>query len=155
MAHRNQDLQNTKCARPHGHFYKIFMHFHTQRNGNISTLFEDFDKHIEPLLKDEYDHRMLIDKNDPLFDLLKKNEDAIGDLGLKVMPFATSVENLCFFLFHEVKGRFSLPICELHIQETQTSTVVYTQVDYLNDLRSFYDLAGKPSSYTIYEVTSR
>jgi len=138
MAHRNQELIGTKCIRPHGHDYKIFCYFEVFRNGNITTLFEEFDKKIEPMLKDEFDHRMLIDKNDPLCDtLIKHGLDHKEDLGLKVLPFPTSVENLCFYIFDQIITRFHFELIKLEIQETRTSTVSYTQEDYRNDIIHF------------------
>ena len=54
-SHRNQELVGTKCERPHGHDYKVFLVFDVKRKGNISTLFDDFDKVIEPMFKNEFD----------------------------------------------------------------------------------------------------
>lgn len=131
--HRNADLAD-KCYRPHGHDYRIFCVFDVVRNGSITTLFGDFDSKIEPWLKNEFDHRFLIDKNDPLkkyFDLYEKEEGK--DLGYKELPFATSVENLCYFIFKHIKEEFGFDISELQIQETRTSTVIYTLDDYQQD----------------------
>lgn len=64
-AHRNEELSD-KCRNLHGHRYGLRCFFEVERTGAISTLFEDFDRKIEPLLKREYDHGMLIHVNDPL-----------------------------------------------------------------------------------------
>lgn len=133
-SHRNQELQGSKCARPHGHDYKIFLHFNVVRNGNITTLFDDFDKVLEPMFKDEFDHRMLIDASDPLLKHLRHFESESGsDLGLKVLDYATSVENLCYCIFHEIKTRFDFRLIKVEIQETRSSTVAYSLNDYLDD----------------------
>ncbi len=137
--HRNQDLKD-KCFRPHGHDYKIFIVFNVERHGSISTLFNDFDCKIEPMLKDEFDHRMLIDKNDPLLDYFKQyQEDGKGDLGLKILPFATSVENVCYYLFKEIITRFDFDLNRIELQETRSSTVIYTKEDFLKDQEYFQD----------------
>lgn len=133
MAHRNQELEGS-CKRIHGHDYKIFCYFEVERNGSITTLFDDFDKIIEPMLKNEYDHRMILDKNDSLrftFDqhLIYHGED----LGYKLLDYPTSVENLCFHLFDRIRREHNLPIVQLDIQETRTSTILYTLEDYVMD----------------------
>jgi 6-pyruvoyl-tetrahydropterin synthase len=138
MSHRNQELTGTKCSRPHGHQYKIFCFFNVKRNGNITTLFEEFDKKVEVMLKDEFDHRMIVDKNDPLTTtLLYHQNECKDDLGLKVLPFPTSVENLCFFLFDEIVTRFIFDLVRLEIQETMSSTIIYTEDDYAADIIHF------------------
>lgn len=132
MGHRNQELKGI-CRNPHGHLYKIFIYFNVERTGAISTLFEDFDSKIEPLLKNEYDHRFLIDKNDKLLKYFKLYESAeTENLGLKVLNFPTSVENLSFQLFSEcIKLGFNVDKIEL--QETNSSTLIYYFSDYIKD----------------------
>lgn len=134
--HRNQDLDD-KCFRPHGHDYRIFVYFNVKREGSISTLFGDFDAKFEPLLKNHYDHRFLIDKNDPLLSYLQQYEkDTQSDLGLKILDFPSSVENLCYQLFTESE-HFGFHIEKLEIQETRSSTVIYTVDDYKRDCEYF------------------
>ena len=133
--HRNQGLIGTHCFRPHGHDYKVFIIFNVIRHGAITTLFSDFDNKIEPMLKQEFDHRMMIDNNDPLLPYLQQSEkDGKGDLGLKILPFATSVENVTFFIFNEIVSRFNFDIERIELQETRTSTFIYTKEDYSYDL---------------------
>jgi 6-pyruvoyltetrahydropterin/6-carboxytetrahydropterin synthase len=130
--HRNQELKE-KCFRPHGHDYKLFCIFNVKRTGSISTLFNDFDSKIEPWLKENFDHRFLIDKNDPLRFAFDQHREFTGeDLGYKMLPFPTSVENVCLYLFDVItKMGFDLEMIEL--QETRTSTVNYTKHDYNSD----------------------
>lgn len=131
--HRNQEL-NDKCFRPHGHDAKIFITFNVKRNGSISTLFGDFDSKIEPFFKNEFDHRFLIDINDKLLHYLKLfEENENKNLGYKILPFATSVENVCYYIFNEIVKRFGFDISKIEYQETRTSTIIYTQEDYQND----------------------
>lgn len=85
------------------------------------------------MLKQEFDHRMLIDKGDPLYTALQQYEKDSGeDLGLVVLPFPTSVENLCYFLFRKIYTHFS-NLERLEIQETRSSTVIYTKEDFARD----------------------
>lgn len=134
--HRNQDLQD-KCRRPHGHDYKLFVYFNVQRNGSISTLFGDFDSKIEPMLKEQYDHRMFLDINDPLKPYLDAYQNDTGDnLGYNLLERASSVENVCYQLFSDIE-RFGFDVDKIELQETRTSTIVYTGVDYEADKEYF------------------
>ncbi len=65
-AHRNEELAD-KCRNLHGHRYGIRCFFEVERQGAISTLFAEFDREIEPLIKEHYDHGMLINVHDPLY----------------------------------------------------------------------------------------
>lgn len=137
--HRNQDLKD-KCFRPHGHDYKVFVYFIVVRNGSISTLFGDFDAKIEPLLKNEFDHRFLLDKNDPLKKYFDLYEQETGEkLGYKLFDRPTSVENVCFELFRQCK-KLQLSVDRIEVQETRTSTIIYTADDYGKDVLEFGNL---------------
>jgi len=132
--HRNQDLKD-RCHRPHGHDYKVFCFFNVVRDGNISTLFGDFDSKIEPYLKDNFDHRFLLDVNDPLKKYFDQYQQDTGmDLGCKELPFPTSVENVCFYLFHTIK-QMGFDLERIELQETRTSTIIYTIADFTADLK--------------------
>lgn len=135
-AHRNETL-NDKCSNLHGHRYGVKCHFEVQRNGNISTLFGDFDARLEPWLKEHYDHGMLINVHDPLYETLKMHMARTGEtLRLSLFDGPTSVENLCHKLFTEIT-QMGLNLAKLEIQETDTSVVIYTREDWVSDNRHF------------------
>ncbi|MEQ8667746.1 MAG: 6-carboxytetrahydropterin synthase [Pirellulales bacterium] len=64
-AHRNEEIED-KCRNLHGHRYEVHCFFEVERTGSYTTLFGDFDSKIEPFLKSEYDHGMLINVHDSL-----------------------------------------------------------------------------------------
>ncbi len=68
-AHRNETLMD-KCSNLHGHRYGLRCFFEVERDGDISTLFGAFDEKVEPWLKALYDHGMLINIHDPLYETL-------------------------------------------------------------------------------------
>ncbi len=139
-AHRNEELHD-KCRNLHGHRYGIRCLFRVERNGSISTLFGDFDEKIEPFLKREYDHAMLIHTADPLYAALTDYMRRTGDvLRLKRFDAPTSVENLAFRLFSEIL-EMGFTLDRLEVQETDTSTVVYTREDWKTDQRRTGDRA--------------
>ena len=135
-AHRNETLKD-KCSNIHGHRYGLRVHFEVERDGDISTLFGDFDAKLEPFLKDNYDHGMLINRKDPLYQTLLDHTERTGEqFRLKVMDGATSVENLAWVMFTEITEMgFRLDCIE--IQETDTSTIIYTHKDWVEDNRHF------------------
>jgi len=133
-AHRNEELAG-KCRNLHGHRYAVRCFFRVERQGAISTLFEDFDSKIGPLLKSEYDHGMLINVNDPLYATLCDHMRRTGeDLKLKEFDAPTSVENLAHRLFSEIT-ELGFDLERLEVQETDTSTIVYTREDWVTDNR--------------------
>ncbi len=77
-AHRNEELDD-KCRNLHGHRYGLRCHFEVERHGSISTLFGDFDAKVEPLLKSQYDHAMLINIHDPLYETLCEHSRRTGE----------------------------------------------------------------------------
>lgn len=133
-AHRNETLQD-KCRNLHGHRYGVKCHFEVERDGEISTLFGDFDEKVEPWLKQNYDHGMLIHRGDPLYETLKQHMARTGEsLKLKVMDGPTSVENLCHLLFSEIT-QMGFSLAMLEVQETDTSVISYTRQDWIADNR--------------------
>ena len=141
-AHRNETLQD-KCSNLHGHRYGIRCFFEVERKGDITTLFGDFDAKIEPWLKSEYDHGMLINVNDPLYATLVDHMERTGEeLRLKTFDRPTSVENLSWLLFTEIT-ELGFRLNRLEVRETDTSVVVYTREDWIADNRLF---AQSPST---------
>ncbi len=135
-AHRNEELAD-KCRNIHGHRYGLRCFFEVERQGSISTLFADFDRAIEPLLKAEYDHSMLIHARDPLHAVLCEYSRRSGDaLKLKVLDRPTSVENLAWQLFTEIT-QLGFQLDRIEVRETDTSVVVYTRGDWIADNRRF------------------
>jgi len=135
-AHRNETLQD-KCSTLHGHRYGVKCHFEVERDGDISTLFGDFDEKVEPWLKERYDHGMLISRHDSLYESLQMHMDRTGEsLRLNVFDCPTSVENLCHKLFTEIT-EMGFRLAKLEVQETDTSVVTYTREDWVADNRYF------------------
>ena len=140
-AHRNEELQD-KCHNLHGHRYGIVCHFEVERTGALTTLFGDFDSKIEPFLKCEYDHGMLIHVKDPLYDTLTQHMLRTGeDLKLKRFSQPTTVENLAHQLFTEIT-EMGFRLSLLEVRETDTSVIRYTREDWVNDSRYFANSAA-------------
>ena len=135
-AHRNEDLHD-KCSNIHGHRYGIICFFEVERTGSISTLFSDFDAKIEPYLKSNYDHAMLINVNDPLYLTLCDHMKRTGeDFRFKKFNEPTSVENLSWHLFSEILA-MGFILAKIEVKETDSSVFVYSKQDWLKDKLTF------------------
>jgi len=137
-AHRNEELAD-KCRNLHGHRYGVVCYFEAEREraSSISTLFGDYDALVEPLLKEQYDHALLIHANDPLYETLCDHMHRTGEnLRMKVFSRPTSVENLCHVLFSEITD-LGFRLERLEVRETDTSVVCYTREDWIHDCREF------------------
>ena len=135
-AHRNEELPD-KCRNLHGHRYGLRCFFDVERSGSISTLFGDFDARIEPFLKSEYDHSMLINVHDSLYETLVGHMQRTGEaLRLKEFDCPTSVENLAHKLFTEIT-EMGFRLNRIEVRETDTSVLTYTRDDWVADLRVF------------------
>lgn len=133
-AHRNEELDD-KCRNLHGHRYGVTCFFEVERTGAITTLFGDFDRVIEPFLRAEYDHAMLIHVADPLHETLKWHTARTGEpLKLKLFDGPTSVENLAYQLFTEIT-ELGFRLNRLEVRETDTSVVIYSREDWVEDSR--------------------
>ena len=141
-AHRNEELQD-KCRNLHGHRYGITCFFEVERTGALTTLFGDFDAKIEPWLKSQYDHGMLIHKADTLYETLQDHMTRTGEeLKLKILDGSTTVENLAHKLFTEIT-EMGFTLNRLEVRETDSSVVIYTREDWVADNRLF---AAKPAN---------
>lgn len=145
-AHRNEELQD-KCRNLHGHRYGITCFFEVERTGALTTLFADFDRKIEPFLKSEYDHGMMIHVEDPLYETLLGHTRRTGEtLKLKLFERPTTVENLAHQLFSEIT-EMGFHLNRLEVRETDTSVVSYTREDWVKDNRYFAQRVLTPEPF--------
>lgn len=141
-AHRNEELSD-KCRNLHGHRYGVTCFFEVERTGALTTLFADFDDRIEPFLKQHYDHGMLINVHDPLYESLCLHTRRTGEqLKLKLFDAPTTVENLAHRLFSEIT-EMGFRLQRLEVRETDSSVVVYTREDWVQDNRYFSQFAAR------------
>jgi 6-pyruvoyltetrahydropterin/6-carboxytetrahydropterin synthase len=98
------------------------------------------------LLKNEYDHGMLIHRHDPLFETLQMHADRTGEVfRMKVLDFPTSVENVSYVLFTQITA-LGFRLERIELRETDTSVVAYTREDWVADNRRFSDVAQQTQS---------
>lgn len=144
-AHRNEELDD-KCRNLHGHRYGIRCFFEVERTGSLTTLFGDFDAKIEPFLRSEYDHGMLINVNDSLYQTLFDHTERHGEeFKLKTFDMPTTVENLAHRLFSEITD-MGFRLNRIEVRETDSSVVIYTREDWISDNRYFANSAQMETS---------
>ena len=118
-AHRNKEA-GEKCGRIHGHTYEIVCSFKFDKMKNgVCMLFSDIDALVEPIIK-AYDHYFLLYEQDPLCEVLEIHNEPFIKL-----PFETSAESLAIWLFTRIVNETKLPLKQIRVAETKTSTVVY------------------------------
>ena len=115
--HRNKEA-GEKCGRLHGHTYKVecVFEFDNMENG-ITMIFSDIDLIAEPIIK-QYDHYFLLFEQDPLCELFD-----LANEPYKSLPFESSAENMAIWIFNQIRKQ--LPIVEIRLAETTSSTVIY------------------------------
>ncbi|MEN0111749.1 MAG: 6-carboxytetrahydropterin synthase, partial [Planctomycetota bacterium] len=140
-AHRNEQLTD-KCRNLHGHRYGLVCHFEVERTGALTTLFGDFDAKVEPHLKRHYDHGMLINASDPLYETLQEHERRTGEkFRFKLFDAPTTVENLAYTLFSEIT-EMGFTLAQIEVRETDSSVITYTHADWLADRQDQSRLNG-------------
>lgn len=145
-AHRNETLMD-KCSNLHGHRYGLRCSFEVERDGDISTLFGAFDEKVEPWLKSLYDHGMLINIHDPLYETLKDHCRRTGEnFKMKLFNGPTSVENLAWMMFTEIT-EMGFRLSHIEVRETDSSVISYSREDWIRDNRYFASVRspGVPS----------
>ena len=153
-AHRNETLMD-KCSNLHGHRYGLRCFFEVERDGDISTLFGAFDGKVEPWLKALYDHGMLINIHDPLYETLKDHCRRTGEnFKLKLFNGPTSVENLAWMMFTEIT-EMGFRLSHIEVRETDSSVISYSREDWIRDNRYFASVRSPavPSMITSEEST--
>lgn len=132
-AHRNERLENTKCANMHGHSYMVTFKFAFDNDDvdelGVTIPFETFDSVIEPIIKDTYCHSTFVNTEDvELCDCIAQFPKVFG----KVVYFKgpTSVENLARKLFETIcKTKLGAIIDTVSVKETTSSLVSYNSVE--------------------------
>ena len=96
------------------------------------------------MLKSQYDHAMLINVHDTLYETLLNHAHRTGEqLKFKKFTVPTTVENLAFQLVTEITEMGFL-LKRLEVRETDSSVVHYTREDWIADNRNVTQLMKNP-----------
>lgn len=118
--HRLMDYEG-KCRHPHGHNGKIeiTMEGPTLDKRGMVMDFEEIKQSVQKWVDSELDHKMLLNKKDPLVKIL-------GDMGepIVVMDENPTAENIAKHIFDYAKSK-KLPVVKVRIWETVNSYAEY------------------------------
>jgi len=114
--HRLMDYEG-KCRHPHGHNGKVEITMQGPKLDKRGMLmdFEDIKQTVQKWVDSELDHKMLLNKKDPLVKILR-------DMGepIVVMDGNPTAENIAKMIFQHAKER-GLPVVNVRLWETVNS----------------------------------
>jgi 6-pyruvoyltetrahydropterin/6-carboxytetrahydropterin synthase len=110
-----------KCRHPHGHNGRVEVEIsaaHLDRLGMVMD-FDDIKKNIQTWIDENFDHKMILRKDDPLVEVLKKLDEPVY-----LFEDNPTAENIARVIFGIVKGK-GIPITRVTVWETEKSSAVY------------------------------
>lgn len=119
--HRLLDY-NGKCAHPHGHNGKIEIELWSDKLDKRGMVFDfgDIKEIVQQWVDKELDHKMILRKDDPLVDVLKKMNEPFF-----VMNDNPTAESLAKLIYDYSKSK-NLPISRVTFWETNSSSASYS-----------------------------
>ena len=110
-----------KCRHPHGHNGKIEITLARPKLDKLGMVmdFEEIKKTVQKWVDAELDHKMLLNKRDPLVAILR-------DLGEPVvtLPENPTAENIARMIYDYARGK-KLPVTAVKLWETENSFASY------------------------------
>ena len=118
--HRLLDY-NGKCAHPHGHNGKIEIELASKKLDSRGMVFDfgDVKEIIQAWVDKELDHKMILDRKDPLVKILKKIKEPV--FLMDENPTAESMAKLIF----DYAWSKRLPVSRVTFWETVSSSATY------------------------------
>lgn len=111
-----------KCSRLHGHSAKVTITIAEENLDQAGMVchFNTLKEKIGSWIDSSLDHKMILNKDDPLAKVLK----AAGEEFVEV-EFNPTAENLARFIYEYAKGKH-LSVTEVEVWESETSKGVYS-----------------------------
>lgn len=112
------------CRHPHGHNVKAEVDLCGEALGLSHTLvrFEDVKEIVKSWIDRELDHKMLLNRKDPLVEALRKMDEPYF-----LMDSNPTAEAIAKLIFDYAKGQ-KLPVTEVRVWENQNSCAAYREV---------------------------
>jgi len=119
--HRLLDYEG-KCAHPHGHNGKVEIELEGRldKRGMVYD-FGDIKEIVQKWVDKELDHKMILQKSDPLVKILEK----LGEPCF-LMDENPTAESLAKLIYDHAKGK-KLPISKVTFWETASSSATYSE----------------------------
>jgi 6-pyruvoyltetrahydropterin/6-carboxytetrahydropterin synthase len=125
VAHRLFDLKG-KCEAIHGHsmWVKLTLHGQLDRHGvlegiEFGALKKDFRNHLDT----QYDHKLLLNEDDPWTNAVFKDQKLPG---LQVCPGDPTTENIAAWIANWAFEQFRLPT-DVFVQETHVNAAGFSR----------------------------
>ena len=111
-----------KCRHPHGHNGKVEITIRRDKLDRLGMVmdFEDIKSTVQKWVDSELDHKMLLNKRDPLVKILKGMGEPVV-----VMDGNPTAENIAKLIFEHAKKR-RLPVVAVRLWETANSFAEYS-----------------------------
>jgi 6-pyruvoyltetrahydropterin/6-carboxytetrahydropterin synthase len=111
-----------KCKRLHGHNAKVLITVEAENldSGGMVMDFSDLKRDVSNWIDDQFDHQMLLHKDDPIVDALKA-----GGESFRILEVHPTAENLARLIFDFVKD-LHFPVVEVTLWETNSCFASYS-----------------------------
>lgn len=111
------------CEHLHGHSSKVEIELSSKHLSDEDLVFDflDIKRIVKQWIDQELDHKMFLDKKDPLVPLLEKAGEP-----LVLFDGNPSAERIAEKIFKFVKSQ-KLPVTEVRVWETLTSCAIYSE----------------------------
>lgn len=111
-----------KCKNLHGHNAVAVVTLESKGLDKLGMVadFSDVKKAVLPWIDQEFDHRMLLHKDDPLVPILREQGDPI-----KVLDVNPTAENIARLIYEHVKAA-GFPVSDVVLWETPNCSATYS-----------------------------
>lgn len=123
---------NGECARLHGHNWKVILCLSKKEEvRDIMVDFKELDRFLKKEVKDRFDHRCILHKDDPLVNFFRAFDDPVVntfsmDGNLVLMDSNPTAENFAWTIAKLAKKEYPTYSIKVEVKETDKSTAVVT-----------------------------
>ena len=110
-----------KCRHPHGHNGRALVELGAKTLNRLGMVmdFEDIKKKLQTWVDDTLDHRMILNRRDPLAAVLKKMGEPVY-----LLSGNPTAENIAREIYRVARAR-KLPVVRVTVWETEKSSATY------------------------------
>jgi 6-pyruvoyltetrahydropterin/6-carboxytetrahydropterin synthase len=116
---------NGKCAQPHGHNGIAEIELRSNELDSLGMVvdFDDIEKIMKTWIDEAFDHKMLLNKNDPIVEVFKNLKEPVY-----LFDDNPTAEVIAREIFIRARSQ-RLPVFEVRVWETPTSVAAYNGED--------------------------
>ena len=112
-----------KCRHPHGHNGRAEIEMAAERLSPLGMVmdFDEIKKHLQTWIDENFDHKMILRKDDPLVATLQQMKEPIY-----LFEDNPTAENIAKEIYRIAKEK-GLPVIRVTVWETEKSAATYSQ----------------------------